>query len=68
MISNGSFAFKDSCFQPPNTSIGKFLKAFDTKFQKGIFPHKVTEYFTKYIEEHPELTQYSNNVIQVLIH
>ena len=50
----------------PNTSLDKFLKAFDTKVQKGTFPHKVTQNLTKYLEDHPELKQYSDKVIQVL--
>ena len=69
MISNGSFAFKDIlAFQPPNTSFDKFLKAFDTQSQKGIFPHKVTQNLSKFLGEHPDLKQYSDNVIQVLKH
>ena len=69
MISNGSFAFKDIlAFQPPNTSFDKFLKAFDTKSQKGVFPHKVSQNLTTYLGEHPELKPYSDNVIQVLKH
>ena len=38
------------------------------RFQKGTFPHKVTQNLTKYLEDHPELNQYSDNVIQVLKH
>jgi hypothetical protein len=69
MISNGSFAFKDIlAYLAPNTSLDKFLKAFDTQAQKGTFPHKVTQNLTKYLEDHPELNQYSDNVIQVLKH
>jgi hypothetical protein len=69
MISNGEFAFKDIlAFQPPNTSFDKFLKAFDTKSQKGIFPHKVSQNLSKFLGEHPDLKQYSDNVIQVLKH
>ena len=69
MISNGSFAFKDIlAFQPPNTSFDKFLKAFDTTSQKGVFPHKVSQNLTTYLGKHPELKPYSDNVIQVLKH
>jgi hypothetical protein len=69
MISNGAFAFKDIlAYLAPNTSLDKFLKAFDTQAQKGTFPHKVTLNLTKYLEDHPELNQYSDNVIQVLKH
>jgi len=52
-----------------STSRDKFLKAFDTQAQKGSFPHKVThQNLAKYIDEHPELNQYSDNIIQVLKH
>lgn len=69
MISNGSFAFKDIlAFQPPNTSFDKFLKAFDTTSQKGVFHHKVSQNLTTYLGEHPKLEPYSDNVIQVLKH
>ncbi|OAJ39748.1 hypothetical protein BDEG_23574 [Batrachochytrium dendrobatidis JEL423] len=69
MISNGSFTFKDIlAYLAPNTSLEKFLKAFDTEVHKGIFPLKVTQNLTKYADEHPELKQYSGNVIQLLKH
>ena len=69
MISNGSFAFKDIlAYLAPNTSLDKFLKSFDTQVQKGLFPHKVTQNMAKYLEDHPDLKQYSDNVIQVLKH
>jgi hypothetical protein len=69
MISNGSFAFKDILgFPPPNTSFDKFLKAFDPQSQKGIFPHKVSQNLLMFLGEHPDLKQYSDNVIQVLKH
>ena len=67
MISNGMFAFKDiMAYLSPNTSLDTFLKAFDTESQKGIFPHKVTQHLIKYLNKHPHLEQYSDNVIQVL--
>jgi hypothetical protein len=69
MISNGSFAFKDMfAYLAPNTTLDKFLKAFDTKAQKGIFPHKITQNLARYLDEHPNLKQYADNVIQVLQH
>jgi hypothetical protein len=50
----------------PNTSLDTFLKAFGTESQKGIFPHKVTENLSNYVGRHQNLSQYTDNVIQVL--
>jgi hypothetical protein len=69
MISNGSFASKDIlAYLAPNKTLDKFFKAFDTKAQKGIFPHKITQNLARYLDEHPNLKQYADNVIQVLQH
>ncbi|KAK5669307.1 hypothetical protein QVD99_003707 [Batrachochytrium dendrobatidis] len=66
MISNGSFTFKDIlAYLAPNTSLEKFLKAFDTEVHKGIFPLKVTQNLTKYADEHPELKKYSGNMLNL---
>ena len=67
MISNGSFSFKDiQAYLAPGTSLDKFLKAFDTELTKAVFPHKITQNIKKYVKQYPNLSPYTDNVIELL--
>jgi hypothetical protein len=69
MISNGKYIFKDLiAYLAPETSLTKFLVAFDTKIPKGVFPHRVTQEIQKYLKEYPELITYQSNIIELLKH
>jgi hypothetical protein len=69
VISSGQFCFRDiSAFLEPGSSLDKFLQAFDTEMVKGVFPHKVTQNIGEYIKQHPYLSGYSNNIIELLKH
>jgi hypothetical protein len=69
MISNGSFVFKDiQSYLSPFTSLDQFLKAFDTEVTKAVFPHKITQDINKYVKDYPNLSIYTDNVIELLKH
>jgi hypothetical protein len=69
VISSGQFCFRDiSAFLEPGTSLDKFLQTFDTEMVKGVFPHKVTQNVGEYIKQHPHLSGYSSNIIELLKH
>eukprot|EP00158_Paraphelidium_tribonemae_P000621 Partr_v1_DN22998_c0_g1_i3_m42543 putative protein Hydra magnipapillata len=69
MISNGQYSFRDiTGFLSAGTALSDFLRAFDTTVPKGVFPHRVTQNVDLYIKEHPNLSQFKDNVTMLLKH